>query len=75
MNNHNHTPYNNKQRSDERPFAHTLKRALLHREDESTNTAQHRSDAGVPSHNQSRIDPDRAGMRCIGVASILIAKR
>ena len=41
MNKHNH----NEQRPDERPFAHTMKRALLHRGDESTDTAQHRSDA------------------------------
>ena len=44
MNNYTHTPHNNEQRPDERPFAHILKRALLHREGESTDTAQRRSD-------------------------------
>ena len=39
----NHTPHNNEQRQDENPFGHLLKRALLHREGESTDTAQHRS--------------------------------
>ncbi|MEA1997819.1 MAG: hypothetical protein U9N61_00640 [Euryarchaeota archaeon] len=75
MNNHNHTPYNSEQRPDEHPFAHILKRALPHQEGESTDTAQHRSDAGVPSHNQSRIDPYQAGMHFIGVSIMLIAKR
>jgi hypothetical protein len=42
MNNHN--PHNhNEQQLDERPFAHILKRALLHREDRDIGTAQHRS--------------------------------
>ncbi len=40
----NHIPHNhNKQRQDERPFAHILKRALLHQEDKNIDTAQHRS--------------------------------
>ena len=40
----NHNPHNhNEQRQDGRPFAHIPKRALLHREDESIDTAQHRS--------------------------------
>ena len=42
MNNHN--PHNhNEQRQDDCPFGYILKRALLHREDESIDTAQHRS--------------------------------
>ncbi|PXF59638.1 MAG: hypothetical protein C4B59_11165 [Candidatus Methanogaster sp.] len=44
MNKYAH-PHNNEQQPDERPFAHILKRALSPREDESTDTAQHRSDA------------------------------
>ncbi|KAF5418882.1 MAG: hypothetical protein C5S49_01075 [Candidatus Methanogaster sp.] len=39
MKNRNHT--NNKQRQDERPFAHSLKRAPLYREGENLGTAQH----------------------------------
>jgi hypothetical protein len=42
MNNHN--PYNhNEQRPDENPFGYILKSALLHQQDESTDTAQYRS--------------------------------
>ena len=44
MNNHN--PHNhNEQRPDETPFGYILKRALLHQhqQDESIDTAQHRS--------------------------------
>ncbi len=42
MNNHN--PHNhNEQQLDERPFAHILKRALLHIEDRNVDTVQHRS--------------------------------
>ena len=41
MNNHN--PHNTEQRPDERPFAHILKRVLLHREDRNIDTAQRRS--------------------------------
>jgi hypothetical protein len=73
----NHNPHNHiEQRPDERPFAYILKRALLPQQDESIDTAQanvHHS--GVPDHNRARINPDRAGMRCIGVASTLIARR
>ena len=42
MNNHNHHIHK-PQRPDENPFGCILKRALLHREDASTDTAQHRS--------------------------------
>jgi hypothetical protein len=42
MNNHN-PPTNNEQQLDEHPFAHILKRALLHIEDRNINTVQHRS--------------------------------
>ena len=39
----NHNPHNhNEQRQDDCPFGYILKRALLHREDESIDTAQHR---------------------------------
>ena len=41
MNSHAH--HNNEQRPDENPFGCIMKRALLHREDENTDTAQHRS--------------------------------
>jgi hypothetical protein len=41
MNNHSH--HNNEPRPDENRFGYILKRALLHRADESTDTAQHRS--------------------------------
>jgi len=42
MNNHN-PPTNNEHRPDERPFAYILKRALLHQEDRTIDTVQHRS--------------------------------
>ena len=41
MNNRNH--HNNEQRQDERPFAHSLKRAPLYRAGEDLGTTQHRS--------------------------------
>jgi hypothetical protein len=42
MNNRN--PHNhNEERPDETPFGYILKRALLHQQDESIDTAQHRS--------------------------------
>ena len=40
MNNHNH--HNNEPLHDEHPFEGLIERALLHREDESIDTAQHR---------------------------------
>jgi len=65
---HNH----NEPRPDERLFACILKRALLHREDERINTAQHRSTipdhSGVPDHYPSM---DRSGSG----RSALIARR
>ena len=39
----NHNPHHNEPRPDERPFGYILKRALLYQQDESTDTAQHRS--------------------------------
>ena len=44
MNNHNHHNHNyNEQRQDENPFEYILKRALLHREDASIDTARYMS--------------------------------
>ena len=45
MTNHNpHNPHNhNEQRQDDCPFGYILKRALLYQQDESIDTAQHRS--------------------------------
>ncbi|MEA1945612.1 MAG: hypothetical protein U9N07_09865 [Euryarchaeota archaeon] len=62
----NHNPHNhNEQRQDDCPFGYILKRALLHREDEKIDTAQHRS--ASPEYRittRARINPDRAGMHC-----------
>ncbi len=41
MNNHN--PHHNEPRSDERPSGRLIRRALLHQQDESIDTARHRS--------------------------------
>ena len=65
---HNH----NEPRPDERLFACILKRALLHREDERINTAQHRST--IPEcqiTTRAWIDLDRSGSG----RSALIARR
>ena len=57
MNDHN--PHNhNEQRPDETPFGYILKRALLHREDESIDTAQRRS--AIPEY---RITIEHASIR------------
>ena len=73
MNNHN--PHNhNEQRHDERPFAHILKRALLHKEDRNIDTAQANvRHSGIPDHNRARINLARAGMRCIAAGNALPA--
>lgn len=64
----NHTPHNNEQRQDENPFGNLLKRALLHREGESTDTAQHQSDAPEyqpqSSTDQSGSDRNAFHRRC-----------
>ena len=76
MNNYNHTPHNNEQQQDENPFRYILKRALLHQQEESIDTAQHRF--AIPEYRittQARINMARAVMRSIGVASTLSARR
>ena len=63
MNNHAH--HNNEQRPDENPFGCILKRALLHRDDESHRySAASISYSGVSDHNRARINLARTGMRC-----------
>jgi hypothetical protein len=66
MNNHN------EQRPDERPFAHILKRALLHKEDRNIDTMQHRS---ATTEYQITIEHGsiRIGQEC--AAGTLIARR
>ena len=69
----NHNPHNhNEQRQDDCPFGYILKRALLHREDESIDTAQHRP--AIPEY-QITIEHGsiRIGQEC--EASTLIARR
>jgi len=69
----NHNPHNhNEQQPDERPFALILKRALLHIEDESIDTAQHRS--AIPEY-QITIEHGsiRIGQEC--AASTLSVRR
>jgi hypothetical protein len=76
MNNYNHTPRNNEQQQDENPFRYILKRALLHQQEESIDTAQHRS--AITKYRittRPRINLARAGMRSICVTSIVIARR
>ncbi len=43
MNNHNRNPHQSESRPDERPSGHIISRGLLHRENERSNAAQHRS--------------------------------
>ena len=72
MNNHdhhNHDHHNhNEQRQDENPFGYTLKRALLHRVDESTDTARHVS--AIPEY-QITIEHGsiRIGQECVSIAA------
>ena len=76
MNNYNQIPHNNEQQQDENPFRYILKRALLHQQDESIYTAQHRS--AIIEYRiitRPRINPTRAGMQNICVASTVIARR
>ena len=72
MNNRNH--HNNEPLYNEHPFEGLIERALLHREDESIDTVQHRRHSGVPDHNRARIDLARAGMRCIAAGNVLPAR-
>jgi len=76
MNNYNHTPHNNEQQQDENPFRYILERALLHHQEESIDTAQHRF--AIPEYRittRAQINMGRAVMRSIGVASTLSARR
>ncbi|MBE9484310.1 MAG: hypothetical protein IMY74_05660 [Bacteroidetes bacterium] len=68
MKNRNH--HNNKQRQDKRPFAHSLKRALLYREGENLGTAQHIST--IPAY-QITIEHGSIRIRQERVASALPA--
>lgn len=76
MNKHKHTPHNNELQQDENPFRYILERALLHQQEDSIDTAQHRF--AIPEYRittQARINMARAVMRSIGVASTLSARR
>ena len=68
MNNHNHHNHNhNEQRQDENPFGYILKRALLHREDASIDTARYVS--AIPEY---RITIEHGSIR-IGQEYVSIA--
>ena len=76
MNNYNHTPRNNEKQQDENPFRYILKRALLHQQEESIDTAQHRS--AITKYRittRPQINLARAGMRSICMASTVIVRR
>ena len=72
----NNTPHNNEPHQDENPFRYILERALLHQQGESIDTAQHLF--AIPEYRittQARINMAQAGMRSIGIASTLSARR
>ncbi|MEA3324832.1 MAG: hypothetical protein U9Q37_06810 [Euryarchaeota archaeon] len=62
MNNHKY--HNNEHRPDENPFRYLLKRALPHQQDESIDTAQHRS--AIPEYQITiKHGSIRIGQECV----------